>query len=132
MRFYPYLQGLGQTVAFCGDGLNDLAALVTAEVGLAIGPIDAMAAAPVSTKRSSIAGATVIHLCLVNKKTNPTAKHIGVFNSSLPPYNSAIQLKPLIPVGQVQHDLVTLLTLLPASASCILRIFIVAALWTHV
>ena len=41
---------------FCGDGLNDLAALGTAEVGMAIGPIDAMAAAPVSTKRSTIAG----------------------------------------------------------------------------
>lgn len=50
------MQGLGQTVAFCGDGLNDLAALVTAEVGLAIGPLDAMAAAPVSTKQSSISG----------------------------------------------------------------------------
>lgn len=41
---------------FCGDGLNDLAALGTAEVGLAIGPINAMAAAPFSTRHSSIAG----------------------------------------------------------------------------
>ena len=41
---------------FCGDGLNDLAALGTAEVGLAIGPINAMAAAPFSTQNSSIAG----------------------------------------------------------------------------
>ena len=41
-------QGQQQTVMFCGDGLNDLAALGTAEVGMAIGPIDAMAAAPVS------------------------------------------------------------------------------------
>ena len=41
---------------FCGDGLNDLAALGTAEVGLAIGPINAMAAAPFSTRNSSIAG----------------------------------------------------------------------------
>ncbi len=49
-------QGQQQTVLFCGDGLNDLAALGTAEVGMAIGPIDAMAAAPVSTKHSSIAG----------------------------------------------------------------------------
>ena len=49
-------QGMGQCVAFCGDGLNDLAALGTAEVGMAIGPIDAMAAAPISTRRSSIAG----------------------------------------------------------------------------
>ena len=54
------VQGQQQTVLFCGDGLNDLAALGTAEVGMAIGPIDAMAAAPVSTKRSSIAG-TAFH-----------------------------------------------------------------------
>lgn len=54
-------QGQQQTVLFCGDGLNDLAALGTAEVGMAIGPIDAMAAAPVSTRLSSIAGGTVLH-----------------------------------------------------------------------
>ena len=131
MSCHPYLQGLGQTVAFCGDGLNDLAALVTAEVGLAIGPIDAMAAAPVSTKRSSIAGATVFRLCSVNKKINPTAKGIGIFNFTLPLHIVAIQLKPLTPVSQVQHDLAMLLTLLPPSASCILRVFIfAAALWT--
>ncbi len=52
-------QGQQQTVMFCGDGLNDLTALGTAEVGMAIGPIDAMAAAPFSTKRSSIAGCPV-------------------------------------------------------------------------
>ncbi len=55
-------QGQQQTVMFCGDGLNDLAALGTAEVGMAIGPIDAMAAAPFSTKRSSIAGSPVKQL----------------------------------------------------------------------
>lgn len=52
-------QGQQHTVMFCGDGLNDLAALGTAEVGMAIGPIDAMAAAPFSTRHSSIAGEPV-------------------------------------------------------------------------
>ena len=56
---------------FCGDGLNDLAALGTAEVGMAIGPIDAMAAAPVSTKQSSIAG-TALHECM---SANPKMIH---------------------------------------------------------
>ena len=51
-----YEQGQQHTVLFCGDGLNDLAALGTAEVGMAIGPIDAMAAAPFSTRHSSISG----------------------------------------------------------------------------
>ena len=71
---YPMLactQGLGQTVAFCGDGLNDLAALVTAEVGLAIGPLDAMVAAPVSTRRSSIAGSAALHIAEVASSRTP-------------------------------------------------------------
>lgn len=58
-------QGQQHTVLFCGDGLNDLAALGTAEVGMAIGPIDAMAAAPFSTRRSSISGLPdSYHSCL--------------------------------------------------------------------
>lgn len=59
-------QGQQHTVMFCGDGLNDLAALGTAEVGMAIGPIDAMAAAPFSTRHSSIAGEPVSYsFCLL-------------------------------------------------------------------
>ena len=54
---------------FCGDGLNDLAALGTAEVGMAIGPIDAMAAAPFSTKRSSIAGCSVKQLPMASGRS---------------------------------------------------------------
>ncbi|DBB06818.1 TPA: hypothetical protein ACH3X3_009479 [Trebouxia sp. C0006] len=57
---HRHIPGQQQTVMFCGDGLNDLAALGTAEVGMAIGPIDAMAAAPFSTKRSSIAGTVTL------------------------------------------------------------------------
>ncbi|DBA85704.1 TPA: hypothetical protein ACH3X1_005275 [Trebouxia sp. C0004] len=57
---HRHIPGQQQTVLFCGDGLNDLAALGTAEVGMAIGPIDAMAAAPFSTKRSSIAGTVTL------------------------------------------------------------------------
>ena len=58
-------QGQQHTVLFCGDGLNDLAALGTAEVGMAIGPIDAMAAAPFSTRCSSISGLLdLYHSCL--------------------------------------------------------------------
>ena len=58
-------------MAFCGDGLNDLAALVTAEVGLAIGPLDAMVAAPVSTRRSSIAGSAPLHIAEVASSRTP-------------------------------------------------------------
>jgi hypothetical protein len=35
----------------------------------------------------------------VNKKINPMANSIGVFNCILPPHIVAIQLKILIPVG---------------------------------
>ena len=45
---------------FCGDGINDLAALAAADVGMSIGATDATIAAELSTSRGSIAG---LHLC---------------------------------------------------------------------
>ena len=41
---------------YCGDGMNDLAALAAADVGMAIGLSDASAVATVTTKHCSIAG----------------------------------------------------------------------------
>lgn len=51
-----FLQGLGSTAMFCGDGINDLAALSAADVGMAIGATDATVAAVMSTTQASIAG----------------------------------------------------------------------------
>lgn len=53
---YLAMQGLGNKTIFCGDGINDLPALATADVGISIGAGEAFIAASVSTSRSSIAG----------------------------------------------------------------------------
>ena len=58
---------------FCGDGINDLAALSAADVGMSIGATDAFIAAAISTPQGSVAGrswtnmawiAVVSSLCL--------------------------------------------------------------------
>ena len=60
MRWYSSdehaAQGLGHTTMFCGDGINDIAALSAADVGLAVGATDAVIAATLSTSQGSVAG----------------------------------------------------------------------------
>ncbi|KAL0023496.1 hypothetical protein WJX79_002152 [Trebouxia sp. C0005] len=51
-----HIQGYGNRILFCGDGINDLNALSAADVGLAVGSTDAIVAASLSTHRGSVAG----------------------------------------------------------------------------
>lgn len=56
------LQGLQQSVLFCGDGINDLSALSAADVGYAVGSTEASIAAAV-TSPGSISGRPLQECC---------------------------------------------------------------------
>ena len=90
LRYQTFLllcvQGLGYTTMFCGDGINDLAALSAADVGMAIGATDAVIAAELSTSHGSIAGeqtiaawyclALLVKAILVPFSTVHASKHV--------------------------------------------------------
>ena len=59
------LQGLGNTTIFCGDGINDLAALAAADVGMSVGASEAVIAAALSTSQASVAGKPLCMWCHV-------------------------------------------------------------------
>ena len=65
---------------YCGDGINDLAALAAADVGMAVGSSDASAAASVITKQNGIAGAIslpLLCLCLLKMPFHCCILHFG-------------------------------------------------------
>lgn len=55
-QYLKCIQGLGNTTMFLGDGINDLAALAAADIGMSIGNTGAAIAAELSTNLGSVAG----------------------------------------------------------------------------
>lgn len=70
---------------YCGDGINDLAALAAADVGMAVGSSDASAAASVITKQNGIAGAASLQLfCLCLLKVHTCLLPDPLWEAQLP------------------------------------------------
>ena len=54
-------QGLGLTCMYCGDGINDLVALASSDVDMAVGSGHASAAAHISDRHASVASTSYSH-----------------------------------------------------------------------
>ena len=81
------VQGAALSTVYCGDGINDIAALAGADVGMVIGATDAVVAASLSTARKSAAGDVLLpcvqnscnwqlpHHCLLQSDQNCNVIH---------------------------------------------------------
>lgn len=78
---------------FCGDGINDIAALSAADVGLAVGATDAVIAATLSTSRGSVAGKS--QFLPFHNPGRPLAMHMHIYRFCHPLrfHNSVLQVK---------------------------------------
>ena len=61
MNQFGALQGQALVVGYMGDGINDVAALHVADVGIGVGPQEAIVAAPFRSLSVSATGVNKLH-----------------------------------------------------------------------
>ncbi len=69
---------------YCGDGINDLVALASADVGMAVGSSHASAAASVSDRHSSVAGKLPYPCiaCIMSESAHETCMQLDTSSSA--------------------------------------------------
>ena len=96
------LQGLGYTVAFCGDGANDCGALKAADVGVSLSEAEASVAAPFTSRIPDIS--CMVEIIKEGRAALVTSFSCFKYMYVTPPPPGTAQLRELTTQGFVLDD----------------------------